>query len=1043
MSLYSQLFLRNTTSPYGDFTRNSVLSFKDLDQNFIFLKERDISNISYSSDTLTIETLGGNSFSTTIVNSDTFVTGGTYNPSTVSLDFTGNSGFTPFNMDVSSLTDTYVSGGVYDPNTGCVTFSTTSGYTFDVCGFVTGSTLGSGTGNYITKWTGVGVSTTLGESLIQDNGTSLSIGNTPNNISILDIDTTLQGPFITSTKINVASNQSAYGLSSMSIGTNSLGDNIGVAGFANGNSNRSIGVLGNAVNNVGNINIGGYFTAANGVSNYSVQLIDGTQTVGGGKFLKDTGDGKANWANITASDISGLTSYWTSQTGSLIDTNTTIAHTTLNTNTNSIIGGGQNNKLDNSDNASIIGGTNNNIISGDRSLIIGGTNSDIQSRTGSILSEAGILGGSNNNIVDTTSDSDRSFIIGGVNNDINNAGDSIILSSGLSDITGPSTQYGFMLGTSGSLINSSLYSGIIGGSNNELNGVSRSVILGGQNITGTTSDTVYVPNLNIGTPVDTSLGDTLGQIRFDGIGTSANIQALATENQTGSSLGGKLVFQTTPNSTTTPLTRMEIGNDGVVSIGDTLTSGYQMRVKSTGNNYGGIYSYVNNGNPAGGAVGVLGNSSIIGATGTTGNIGIVGQGYSSNVQNIGVRGTGSGQSISPSSIASYGGFFNGINGINSYGVLGSAGGNNNSTNCYGGRFVANGTKVGGTNYSLWLEDGTEGTGKFLKSVTSNGKANWVNITASDISGLTSYWTSGSSGNYSIKAINDSTTDATGDYAVAEGRNTLASGSYSHAEGWNTIASGGGSSHAEGVDTTASGIKGSHAEGNTTVASGAASHSQNGNTIAAGNGSHAGGSYSTASGDKSFIHSTNSLVTGDRSVVLGGQNITGSTNDTVYVPYLNVTYLSTGTSVNNLGIDSNGNVVSGKTGPDSIVFEIFNTSPTSPDPYTIYDDGNIRLLFDEAATDDIEIVILTNPSTGPVHVVWSEPTAGTSGSANVTTASGQIPLNTEVSADDVVDFVIWAPQDATYPYYEAKVTVSNGTFTSIPAVARVSKWNSPS
>ena len=127
----------------------------------------------------------------------------------------------------------------------------------------------------------------------------------------------------------------------------------------------------------------------------------------------------------------------------------------------------------------------------------------------------------------------------------------------------------------------------------------------------------------------------------------------------------------------------------------------------------------------------------------------------------------------------------------------------------------------------------------------------------------------------------------------------------------------------------------------------------------------------------------------------------------------------------------------------MTFEIFNTSPTSPDPYTIYDDGNIRLLFDEAATDDIEIVVLTNPSTGPVHVVWSEPTAGTSGSANVTTASGQIPLNTEVSADDVVDFVIWAPEDATYPYYEAKVTVSNGTFTSIPAVARVSKWNTPS
>ena len=66
MSIYSQLFLRSINSPYGDFTRNSVLSFKDLDQNFIFLKERDINSINYSSNTLTIETLGGNSFSTTI-----------------------------------------------------------------------------------------------------------------------------------------------------------------------------------------------------------------------------------------------------------------------------------------------------------------------------------------------------------------------------------------------------------------------------------------------------------------------------------------------------------------------------------------------------------------------------------------------------------------------------------------------------------------------------------------------------------------------------------------------------------------------------------------------------------------------------------------------------------------------------------------------------------------------------------------------------------------------------------------------------------------
>lgn len=432
------------------------------------------------------------------------------------------------------------------------------------------------------------------------------------------------------------------------------------------------------------------------------------------------------------------------------------------------------------------------------------------------------------------------------------------------------------------------------------------------------------------------------------------------------------------------------------------------------------------------------------------------------------------------------------------------------------------------------------------------------------------------------------TNATAQAAHAEGYGTDANGIASHAEGYETNATGDNGSHAEGRLTTASG-QGSHAEGLQTLASGNYSHSEGRETTADGDYSHAGGNNSTASGEESFIHSTNSLVTGDRSVVLGGQNITGTTSDTVYVPNLNINNLGTGTSVNNLAIDSNGNVVVGSSGstgtvggsgtvnyvsrwtpngttlgnsiiqdngskvsigsgfgfsskvivtssaldnqlygfevnnhavasvipaigisgvangvssslynvgghfiasnnsngnyslqlqdgteaagrflksidvngkanwstitasdvsgatsgPDSITFEIFNTSPASPDPYTIYDDGNIRLLFDEAATDDIEIVVLTNPSTGPVHVVWSEPTAGTSGSANVTTASGQVPLNTEVSSDDVVDFVIWAPQDSSYPYYEAKVTVSNASFTSSPAVARVSKWNSPS
>lgn len=58
----------------------------------------------------------------------------------------------------------------------------------------------------------------------------------------------------------------------------------------------------------------------------------------------------------------------------------------------------------------------------------------------------------------------------------------------------------------------------------------------------------------------------------------------------------------------------------------------------------------------------------------------------------------------------------------------------------------------------------------------------------NVSGLsTSYWVSGSSGNYSIKTINDSTIDATGDYSYASGQNTIASGNNSFVYGKNSSA----------------------------------------------------------------------------------------------------------------------------------------------------------------------------------------------------------------------------------------------------------------
>jgi hypothetical protein len=116
-------------------------------------------------------------------------------------------------------------------------------------------------------------------------------------------------------------------------------------------------------------------------------------------------------------------------------------------------------------------------------------------------------------------------------------------------------------------------------------------------------------------------------------------------------------------------------------------------------------------------------------------------------------------------------------------------------------------------------------------------------------------------------------------------NSLATGTLSHAEGGQTTASGV-YSHAEGILTKALGI-GSHAEGGGNLASGTYSHAEGQSNTASGYYSHAGGYGSTSLGGASFVHSFDSLIIGSGSAILGGQNITGLTNNTTYVPNLTV------------------------------------------------------------------------------------------------------------------------------------------------------------
>ena len=108
------------------------------------------------------------------------------------------------------------------------------------------------------------------------------------------------------------------------------------------------------------------------------------------------------------------------------------------------------------------------------------------------------------------------------------------------------------------------------------------------------------------------------------------------------------------------------------------------------------------------------------------------------------------------------------------------------------------------------------TGTSIASLGVDASGNIVSgATGGVVSGSTAYLTSGSSGTDSIKAVNTTSLNATGDRAVAFGNNTLASGNDSFAQNAYTTAYGW-YSHAEGYITTAIGT-GSHSEGGFTLA----------------------------------------------------------------------------------------------------------------------------------------------------------------------------------------------------------------------------------
>ena len=172
--------------------------------------------------------------------------------------------------------------------------------------------LSGGTTNRLTKWSS---SSAITSSLIQDNGTTLSIGTTPVSNNLVKVSSNATD----TTLVSENSQASGVGISGSSSGANGVGGSFtstSVTGV-------KIGVNASATGS-GGTNKGAVFGATNGVTNYSIQLTDGTE--GSGKFLKSvTANGESNWASISNTDVSGL--------GTLATQSGTFSGTSSGTNT--------------------------------------------------------------------------------------------------------------------------------------------------------------------------------------------------------------------------------------------------------------------------------------------------------------------------------------------------------------------------------------------------------------------------------------------------------------------------------------------------------------------------------------------------------------------------------------------------------------------------------------------------------------------------------------------------------------------------------------
>ena len=530
----NNLILRTVNSPWTtpttDFTKNSVLSHTNVDNNFIYLRGELIYTAQTVGNTVTLKKINGNDLSFNVGSGGT--SGG-------SLYWTsGSSG----NYSIKVIND---GSGDTESN-----YTLVSGFNNIITDDSEYSSIMGGSGN------------TIGGSI---NGHILGgYDNSVNKNSDLSVVIAGSG--------NTIGNGSTY--SSI---INGFGNEIGISNHSHSS------ILGGQNNQIGSIE--SINTSIIGGSGNTVQGGDNSTLIGGaGNVLK---------LNSDNSTIMG-------GTGNTIDNSdfSTIiggvgsSYIKIEDSTNStIIGLSQGNAIPyirNSFNSAILAGEDHQINYSYNSLIIGGQDSDLKADGGDeIINDSVVIGGYSNGIVgpqnrssimggsgntvsgyfstnikgadnfivggvdNQVSSIERSGILGGTNNLISGESgiiDSIICGGNDNIVSGDASISSFIGGGSKNYIkqgagsSSVERSAIIGGSGNTLSLdnqlIENSVILGGNGISATSSNTVYVPNLEVRGQAYTPIHDNLtGGTTFIPDWDNSNVQILTLSGNTNVSGG--------------------------------------------------------------------------------------------------------------------------------------------------------------------------------------------------------------------------------------------------------------------------------------------------------------------------------------------------------------------------------------------------------------------------------------------------------------------------------------------------------------------------